>query len=107
VRLALNPGGIPDLSSPLDGKVIYPLRREARGVRGPSSCAQYLLPLPAVQTPSMNPPTVVVTSPQSSDELPDGVRPAAGTILMIPSVLFYLCLQRLFERGPYSGSVKG
>jgi multiple sugar transport system permease protein len=68
---------------------------------------QYLLPLLVVQTPSMNPLTVVVTSLQSSEELPDGVRLAAATILMIPSVLFYLCLQRLFERGLFSGSVKG
>jgi multiple sugar transport system permease protein len=49
----------------------------------------------------------VVTSLQSSEELPDGVRLAAAAILMIPSVLFYLCLQRLFERGLFSGSVKG
>ena len=68
---------------------------------------QYLLPLLVVQTPSMNPLTVVVTSLQSSEELPDGVRLAAAVVLMIPSVLFYLCLQRVFERGLFSGSVKG
>ena len=92
-------------------RIVLPLCKPALG-----TCAvfgflmiwdQYLLPLLVVQTPSMNPLTVVVTSLQSSDELPDGVRLAAATILMIPSVLFYLCLQRLFERGLFSGSVKG
>ena len=92
-------------------RIVLPLCKPALG-----TCAvfgflmiwdQYLLPLLVVQTPSMNPLTVVVTSLQSSEELPDGVRLAAATILMIPSVLFYLCLQRLFERGLFSGSVKG
>lgn len=92
-------------------RIVLPLCKPALG-----TCAvfgflmiwdQYLLPLLVVQTPSMNPLTVVVTSLQSSDELPDGVRLAAATILMIPSILFYLCLQRLFERGLFSGSVKG
>jgi multiple sugar transport system permease protein len=68
---------------------------------------QYLLPLLVIQTPSMDPLTVVVTSLQSSDELSDGVRLAAAAILMVPSVLFYLFLQRLFVRGMLSGSVKG
>jgi multiple sugar transport system permease protein len=92
-------------------RIVLPLCKPALG-----TCAvfgflmiwdQYLLPLLVVQTPSMNPLTVVVTSLQSSEELPDGVRLAAATILMIPSVLFYLFLQRLFERGLFSGSVKG
>jgi multiple sugar transport system permease protein len=47
-----------------------------------------------------------VTSLQSSQELGDGVRLAAAAILMVPSVLFYLLMQRLFERGLLSGSVK-
>jgi multiple sugar transport system permease protein len=68
---------------------------------------QYLLPLLVIQNPSMDPLTVVVTSLQSSEELPDGVRLAAAAILMVPSVLFYLGLQRAFERGLFSGSVKG
>lgn len=68
---------------------------------------QYLLPLLIVQNPSMDPLTVVVTSLQTSEELPDGVRLAAAAILMVPSVLFYLGLQRAFERGLFSGSVKG
>ncbi|MDI5963791.1 carbohydrate ABC transporter permease [Streptomyces sp. SL13] len=68
---------------------------------------QYLLPLLVVQSPSLDPLTVVVTSLQSSEELGDGVKLAAATILMVPSVLFYLCLQRLFERGMLSGSLKG
>ncbi|HET9168498.1 MAG TPA: carbohydrate ABC transporter permease [Actinospica sp.] len=68
---------------------------------------QYLLPLLVVQNPSLDPLTVVVTSLQSSEELPDGVRLAAAAILMVPSVLFYLGLQRAFERGLLSGSIKG
>jgi multiple sugar transport system permease protein len=32
---------------------------------------------------------------------------AAAVVLMIPSVLVYLGLQRLFERGLLSGSLKG
>jgi multiple sugar transport system permease protein len=92
-------------------RIVLPLCKPALG-----TCAvfgflmiwdQYLLPLLVVQTPSMNPLTVVVTSLQSSEELPDGVRLAAAAILMIPSVLFYLGLQRLFERGLISGSLKG
>jgi multiple sugar transport system permease protein len=92
-------------------QIILPLCRPALG-----TCAvfgflmiwdQYLLPLLVVQTPSMNPLTVVVTSLQSSQELGDGVKLAAATILMVPSVLFYLGLQRSFERGVLSGSIKG
>jgi multiple sugar transport system permease protein len=92
-------------------RIILPLCRPALG-----TCAvfgflmiwdQYLLPLLVVQTPSMDPLTVVVTSLQSSQELGDGVRLAAATILMVPSVLFYLGLQRYFERGVLSGSIKG
>ncbi|HEV2638695.1 MAG TPA: carbohydrate ABC transporter permease [Actinocrinis sp.] len=91
-------------------RIVLPLCKPALG-----TCAvfgflmiwdQYLLPLLVVQTPSMDPLTVVVTSIQSSEELPDGVRLAAA-ILRIPSVLFYLGLQRVFERGLFSGSVKG
>lgn len=92
-------------------RVILPLCKPALG-----TCAvfgflmiwdQYLLPLLVVQTPSMNPLTVVVTSLQSSQELGDGVKLAAATILMVPSVLFYLALQRYFERGVLTGSIKG
>jgi multiple sugar transport system permease protein len=92
-------------------RIVLPLCRPALG-----TCAvfgflmiwdQYLLPLLVVQTPSMDPLTVVVTSLQSSQELGDGVKLAAATILMVPSVLFYLGLQRYFERGVLSGSIKG
>jgi multiple sugar transport system permease protein len=92
-------------------RIVLPLCKPALG-----TCAvfgflmiwdQYLLPLLVVQNPSMDPLTVVVTSLQSSEELPDGVRLAAAAILMVPSVLFYLALQRNFERGLFSGSVKG
>ncbi|HEV3169401.1 MAG TPA: carbohydrate ABC transporter permease [Actinocrinis sp.] len=92
-------------------RVILPLCKPALG-----TCAvfgflmiwdQYLLPLLVIQTPSMNPLTVVVTSLQSSQELGDGVKLAAATILMVPSVLFYLALQRYFERGVLTGSIKG
>lgn len=55
----------------------------------------------------MYPLTLVVTSPQPSDELPDAVRLAAAAILVILSVLVYLALQRLFECGLFSGSVEG
>jgi multiple sugar transport system permease protein len=68
---------------------------------------QYLLPLLVVQTPKMNTLTLIVTSLQASQEQGEGVRLAAAVVLMIPSVLVYLGLQRLFERGLLSGSLKG
>jgi multiple sugar transport system permease protein len=92
-------------------RIILPLCKPALG-----ACAvfgflmiwdQYLLPLLVIQTPSMDPLTVVVTSLQSSEELGDAVKLAAATILMIPSILFYLSMQRSFERGVLSGSIKG
>jgi len=92
-------------------RIILPLCRPALG-----TCAvfgflmiwdQYLLPLLVIQTPSMDPLTVVVTSLQSAQELGDAVKLAAATILMVPSILFYLGMQRYFERGVLSGSVKG
>jgi multiple sugar transport system permease protein len=68
---------------------------------------QYLLPLLVAQSPKMNTLTLVVTSLQASQEQGEGVRLAAAVVLMIPSVLVYLGLQRLFERGLLSGSLKG
>jgi multiple sugar transport system permease protein len=68
---------------------------------------QYLLPLLVAQSPHMNTLTVVVTSLQASQEQGEGVKLAAVLILMIPAVLVYLAMQRLFERGLLSGSVKG
>lgn len=68
---------------------------------------QYLLPLLVAQTPQMNTLTVVVTSLQASQEQGEGVKLAAVMILMVPGVLVYLALQRLFERGLLSGSLKG
>jgi multiple sugar transport system permease protein len=49
--------------------------------------------------------TLVVTSLSSSQEQTEGVRMAASLMLMIPSVLVHLLLQRLFERGMPSGSL--
>ncbi len=68
---------------------------------------QYLLPLLVAQTPRMNTLTLIVTSLQASQEQGEGVRLAAAVVLMVPSVLVYLGLQRLFERGLLSGSLKG
>jgi multiple sugar transport system permease protein len=51
--------------------------------------------------------TLVVTSLQSSQEQGEGVRLAAAFVLMVPSILVYLGLQRFFERGLLSGSLKG
>jgi multiple sugar transport system permease protein len=68
---------------------------------------QYLLPLLVAQSPSMNTLTLVVTSLQASQEQGEGVRLAAALVLMVPSVLVYLGLQRLFERGLLAGSLKG
>jgi multiple sugar transport system permease protein len=68
---------------------------------------QYLLPLLVAQSPDMNTLTVVVTSLQASQEQGEGVKLAAVLVLMVPGVLVYLGLQRLFERGLLSGSLKG
>jgi multiple sugar transport system permease protein len=68
---------------------------------------QYLLPLLVAQSPRMNTLTVVVTSLQASQEQGEGVKLAAVLILMLPAVLVYLAMQRLFERGLLSGSLKG
>jgi multiple sugar transport system permease protein len=68
---------------------------------------QYLLPLLIVQTPKMNTLTLLVTSLQASQEQGEGVRLAAAVVLMVPSVLIYLGLQRLFERGLLGGALKG
>jgi multiple sugar transport system permease protein len=68
---------------------------------------QYLLPLLVAQSPGMNTLTVVVTSLQASQEQGEGVKLAAVLILAVPGVLVYLALQRLFERGLLSGSLKG
>jgi multiple sugar transport system permease protein len=68
---------------------------------------QYLLPLLVAQSPKMSTLTLIVTSLQKSEEQGEGVRLAAAVVLMVPSVLVYLGLQRLFERGLLSGSLKG
>jgi multiple sugar transport system permease protein len=92
-------------------RIILPLSLPALG-----TCAvfgflmiwdQYLLPLLIVQTPRMSTLTLIVTSLQASQEQGEGVRLAAAVVLMVPSVLVYLGLQRLFERGLLSGSLKG
>ncbi|MFB7740311.1 carbohydrate ABC transporter permease [Streptomyces sp. NPDC056112] len=92
-------------------RIILPLCRPALG-----TCAvfgflmiwdQYLLPLLVAQSPRLYTLTLVVTSLQSSQELGQGVRLAAALVLMVPSVLVYLVLQRFFERGLLTGSVKG
>jgi multiple sugar transport system permease protein len=92
-------------------QIVLPLCRPALG-----TCAvfgflmiwdQYLLPLLVASTPHMYTMTLVVTSLSSSQEQTEGVRMAASLMLMIPSVLVYLGLQRLFERGMLSGSLKG
>jgi multiple sugar transport system permease protein len=92
-------------------RIIIPLSLPALG-----TCAvfgflmiwdQYLLPLLIVQSPKMSTLTLIVTSLQASQEQGEGVRLAAAVVLMVPSVLVYLGLQRLFERGLLSGSLKG
>jgi multiple sugar transport system permease protein len=92
-------------------QIVLPLCRPALG-----TCAvfgflmiwdQYLLPLLVASSPHMYTMTLVVTSLSSSQEQSEGVRMAASLMLMIPSVLVYLGLQRLFERGMLSGSLKG
>lgn len=92
-------------------RIVLPVCRPALG-----TCAvfgflmiwdQYLLPLLVSQSPKMDTLTVVVTSLQASQEQGEGVRLAAVLILAVPGVLVYLALQRLFERGLLSGSLKG
>jgi multiple sugar transport system permease protein len=67
---------------------------------------QYLLPLLVAQTPSLYTLNLVVTSLQNSQELSEGVRLAAALVLLIPSVLVYLVLQRFFTRGLLAGALK-
>ncbi|MEV6009743.1 carbohydrate ABC transporter permease [Streptomyces sp. NPDC051976] len=92
-------------------QIILPLCRPALG-----TCAvfgflmiwdQYLLPLLVAQSPHMYTMTLVVTGLSTSQEQSEGVRMAASLMLMVPSVLVYLLLQRLFERGMLNGSLKG
>lgn len=92
-------------------RIVLPVCRPALG-----TCAvfgflmiwdQYLLPLLVAQSPSMSTLTLIVTSLQNSQEQGEGVRLAAAVVLMVPSVLVYLGLQRMFERGLLSGSLKG
>ncbi|HEY3478791.1 MAG TPA: carbohydrate ABC transporter permease [Streptomyces sp.] len=92
-------------------QIILPLCRPALG-----TCAvfgflmiwdQYLLPLLVAQSPHMYTMTLVVTGLATSQEQSEGVRMAASLMLMVPSVLVYLLLQRLFERGMLNGSLKG
>lgn len=91
--------------------VVLPLCRPALGVIGVFGFTmiwdQYLLPLLIVHTPKMNTLTLLVTSLQASQEQGEGVRLAAAVVLMVPSVLVYLGLQRLFERGLLGGALKG
>jgi multiple sugar transport system permease protein len=68
---------------------------------------QYLLPLLIIHSPKMQTLTLVVTGLQASQEQGEGVRLAAAVVLMVPSILIYLGLQRMFERGLLSGSLKG
>lgn len=92
-------------------QIILPLCRPALGTAAVFGFLmiwdQYLLPLLVAQTPDMNTLTLVVTSLSASQEQGVGVRMAASLVLMVPSVLVYLALQRLFERGLLSGSLKG
>ncbi|HEV2376289.1 MAG TPA: carbohydrate ABC transporter permease [Streptosporangiaceae bacterium] len=92
-------------------RVILPLSRPALG-----TCAvfgflmvwdQYLLPLLVAQSPNLYTLTLVVTNLQSSDELGQGVKFAAALILLVPSTLVYLFLQRFFTKGLLAGSLKG
>ncbi len=92
-------------------RIILPLCKPALG-----TCAvfgflmiwdQYLLPLLVTQTPNMYTLTLVVTNLQSSQELGQGVRLAAALVLLVPSIVVYLGLQRFFERGLLTGSLKG
>jgi hypothetical protein len=48
-----------------------------------------------------------VTGSQASQEQGEGVRLAAAVILMPPRIAIHLGLQRMFERGMLSGSLKG
>lgn len=68
---------------------------------------QYLLPVLVARTENMYTLTMIVTGLQTSEGMPEGVRLAAAVILMVPAVIVYLILQRSFERGMLSGSVKG
>jgi multiple sugar transport system permease protein len=92
-------------------RVILPLCRPALGTCGVFGFLmiwdQYLLPLLVAQSKNTYTLTLVVTSLQSSEELGEGVRLAAALILLVPSVIVYLLLQRFFERGLLSGSLKG
>ncbi|HEY0806991.1 MAG TPA: carbohydrate ABC transporter permease [Pseudonocardiaceae bacterium] len=67
---------------------------------------QYLLPLLVAQTPDLYTLNLVVTGLQNNEQLSEGVRLAAALVLLIPSVLVYLLLQRFFTRGLLAGALK-
>lgn len=67
---------------------------------------QYLLPLLVAQTPDLYTLNLVVTGMQNSQELTEGVRLAAALVLLVPSVLVYLLLQRFFTRGLLAGALR-
>jgi multiple sugar transport system permease protein len=92
-------------------RVILPLCRPALGATAIFGFLmiwdQYLLPLLVASNAKKTTLTVTVTNLNSSQDLPVSVRMAAALVLLVPSVLVYLGLQRFFRHGLLTGSVKG
>lgn len=92
-------------------RVILPLCKPALG-----TCAvfgflmiwdQYLLPLLVAQSPGTYTLPIVLTQLQNSQEMTPGVVMAGALIVLLPSIIVYLVLQRFFQRGILTGSLKG
>jgi NADP-dependent 3-hydroxy acid dehydrogenase YdfG len=95
----------------LFARIILPLAKPALGTVVVFSFImvwdQYLLPLIVATDPSYYTLPVALIGLRQEDTINVPTFMAAAFITMIPSVLVYLAMQRFFERGLTSGSVKG
>lgn len=92
-------------------RIILPAVKPALGTVGIFSFLmvwdQYLLPLMVAQDPSMNTLQIALLELRRSDNITPNITMAASLFALVPSIVVYLGLQKHFERGLMSGSVKG
>lgn len=92
-------------------RIILPLVKPALGTVTVFSFLmiwdQYLLPLIVAQDTSMFTLQIALLSLRQDDMIPAAVVMSAALLALLPSVIVYLLLQRYFEAGITSGSVKG